>query len=177
MGPNIHLECLLEANPFPDITWYHGTKKVSEGAKYKIKKKDNGKDSYIVTLEIIDPSTEDGGKYHCNAVNEIGESNANIALNFEAGDEDEEIEGAPQFITKPKIIPKEGGTLIVLECKVKSPEKLTLDWSRAGTAIKESNRVKSSIVSEGKEEYVIRMEVRVSYLNTIFSTVDWFNLY
>lgn len=30
-----------------------------------------------------DPVAEDGGNYRCNAINELGESNANIALNFQ----------------------------------------------------------------------------------------------
>jgi len=41
------------------------------------------KDSYILTLEIQNPTKEDGGNYRCNAINMYGESNANIALNFQ----------------------------------------------------------------------------------------------
>jgi hypothetical protein len=83
-GSTLILECLLEANPFPEITWFHGTKAISEGVRHKTKKIDSGKDTYILSLEISDPTTEDGGTYRCNAVNESGESNANIALNFQS---------------------------------------------------------------------------------------------
>lgn len=41
------------------------------------------KDSYVLTLEINNPTREDGGNYRCNAFNNYGESNANIALNFQ----------------------------------------------------------------------------------------------
>ena len=83
-GTTLILECLLEAHPFPEIKWYHGTSALKDGARHKTSKRDEGKDQYILTLEISDPNTEDGGSYRCNAINELGESNANIALNFQS---------------------------------------------------------------------------------------------
>jgi len=41
------------------------------------------RDIYVVSLEIRNPKSSDGGIYRCNAVNELGESSANIALNFQ----------------------------------------------------------------------------------------------
>jgi hypothetical protein len=46
-------------------------------------RKATGKDTYLLTLEISNPTKEDGGNYRCNAFNNFGESNANIALNFQ----------------------------------------------------------------------------------------------
>ena len=83
-GTTLILECLLEANPFPEITWFHGTKALTEGIRHRTKKVDSGKDQYTLSLEISDPTIDDGGLYKCNAVNELGESNANIALNFQS---------------------------------------------------------------------------------------------
>jgi hypothetical protein len=83
-GSTLILECLLEANPFPEITWNHGTKVISDGTRHRTKKVDSGDNTYILSLEIVDPTAEDGGTYRCNAVNEFGESNANIALNFQS---------------------------------------------------------------------------------------------
>lgn len=40
-------------------------------------------DIYVVSLEIRHPKASDGGTYRFNAVNELGESSANIALNFQ----------------------------------------------------------------------------------------------
>lgn len=34
----------------------------------------------------------------------------------------------PTFVGKPRIIPKDGGALILMECKVKSPQKPTAKW-------------------------------------------------
>ncbi|XP_054708137.1 disorganized muscle protein 1-like [Uloborus diversus] len=84
-GDSLCLEVVLEAHPFPKILWFLGNKEVKEGPRHKIKKKEVSKDTYLLSLEILDPEPEnDGGTYRCNAVNELGESNANIALNLQA---------------------------------------------------------------------------------------------
>lgn len=40
--------------------------------------------SYFATLEIIDVTVEDAGKYKVTAKNDLGESNATISLNFDS---------------------------------------------------------------------------------------------
>lgn len=42
------------------------------------------KSSYFATLEVINVTVEDAGKYKVNAKNELGESNATISLNFDS---------------------------------------------------------------------------------------------
>ncbi len=83
-GNVLVLECLLEANPYPEITWYHGTKVITESARHKQTRQETGPNQYLLGLEIHGPTIEDGGTYRCNALNEKGESNANIALNFQS---------------------------------------------------------------------------------------------
>jgi hypothetical protein len=77
------MECILEANPVPEITWYQGMKVISDSNRVRMARKATGKDTYLLTLEISNPTKEDGGNYRCNAFNNFGESNANIALNFQ----------------------------------------------------------------------------------------------
>jgi len=77
------MECILEANPVPEITWYQGSKVISHSNRVRMSRKATGKDTYLLTLEISNPTKEDGGNYRCNAFNNFGESNANIALNFQ----------------------------------------------------------------------------------------------
>lgn len=48
------------------------------------------RDVYVVSLEIKKPKASDGGTYRCNAINELGESSANIALNFQSMQQQEE---------------------------------------------------------------------------------------
>lgn len=77
------MECILEAHPLPDIAWYQGEKSVTGSDRIKMSRKATSKDIYVLTLEISNPTREDGGNYRCNAFNSYGESNANIALNFQ----------------------------------------------------------------------------------------------
>lgn len=77
------MECILEAHPVPDITWYCADKQITDSSRTKLSRKAISKDSYVLTLEIKNPTKEDGGNYRCNAFNMYGESNANIALNFQ----------------------------------------------------------------------------------------------
>ena len=77
------MECVLEAHPVPDICWYQGQKLLQDTDRIKMARKVVSKDTYLLTLEIDSPRKEDGGNYRCNAINTYGESNANIALNFQ----------------------------------------------------------------------------------------------
>lgn len=77
------MECILEAHPVPDILWFRGDKQIVDSDKIKMCRKAVGKDTYELSLEIKNPTREDGGNYRCNAINQYGESNANIALNFQ----------------------------------------------------------------------------------------------
>lgn len=169
-GSTLVLECQLEANPFPEITWYHGTKMISEGSRHKATRVGIGQDSYTLALEIMNPTIEDGGTYRCNAVNELGESNANIALNFQGIIEEEE-DLSPTFISKPKIIPKDSGKMVVLEFKVKSKSKVTTKWYKETTLVRESTKVKSVVVADGEDAYTIRLEIKVRHL-AVFHTED-----
>ena len=169
VATDLILECILEANPFPTITWFHGTKVVKEDSRHKISCKEIAKETYQLTLEIKDPETPDGGNYRCNAINELGESNANIALNFQEEEETEEEEEeeedlSPSFISPPKIIPKNGGALIIMECRVQSSSKITTSWFKGSSKVTETTKIKSSIIEDKKEEYTVRLELNVSYL-------------
>lgn len=82
-GDVLIMECILEAHPVPDITWYQGQKAIADSKRVKMLRKATGKDTYLLTLEISNPTKADGGNYRCNAFNNFGESNANISLNFQ----------------------------------------------------------------------------------------------
>lgn len=67
----------------PEITWFQGTKAIADSPRVKMLRKSTSKDTYLLTLEISNPTKADGGNYRCNAFNSYGESNANISLNFQ----------------------------------------------------------------------------------------------
>lgn len=77
------MQCLLEANPAPDISWFQGNRIINDSTRVRMSRKATAKDTYLLTLEISHPSLEDGGNYRCNAFNIYGDSNANILLNFQ----------------------------------------------------------------------------------------------
>lgn len=77
------MECILEAHPVPDIMWFLGSKTILDSSRVRMSRKATGKFTYLLTLEISNPTRSDGGNYRCNAFNAFGESNANIALNFQ----------------------------------------------------------------------------------------------
>ncbi|VDN04274.1 unnamed protein product, partial [Thelazia callipaeda] len=95
-----------------------------------------------------EPNVGDGGAYKCTASNQFGESNANINLNFAGSfifvntlggeEEEKEIAKGPTFLGKPRIIPKNDGALIVMECRVKSASKPHGTWYKNGVQIHES---------------------------------------
>ena len=77
------MECLLEANPMPDITWFRKDQKITENSRISYECLKAKKHRYLLTLTIKNPTLADGGMYRCNAFNPFGDSNANIDLNFE----------------------------------------------------------------------------------------------
>lgn len=82
-GDILMMECILEAHPTPDITWYRGDQKLTDSNRLKMSRKAISKETFLLTLQVTEPTQEDGGNYRCNAFNVYGESNANIALNFQ----------------------------------------------------------------------------------------------
>lgn len=96
------MECILEAHPVPDITWYQGQKPIADSKRVKMSRKATGKDTYLLTLEISNPTKADGGNYRCNAFNNFGESNANISLNFQGKSPSmQERSGSRWFLLPP----------------------------------------------------------------------------
>ncbi|UYV65937.1 unc-22 [Cordylochernes scorpioides] len=164
-GDALVMECVLEASPLPDISWHLGPKVIKDGARHKIAQKPAGPpDTYLLTLEIKmalllqDPTVEDGGNYRCHAVNEFGESNANIALNLQG--EPKEEGTAPHFIDKPKMIPKDDGALILMTFKCKSKPKPEFAWTKNDQPVKESSRIKVEMIDHKNDEYTIQLTVK-----------------
>ncbi|XP_059072248.1 uncharacterized protein LOC131873260 [Cryptomeria japonica] len=137
-GQILTIECVVEANPKPSITWYHDQTTIikadskhshctwqvtgpitneSELRALGVLEGDEAfpptsvrssfssrsssissttttkakRDIYIVSFNIRQPKASDGGLYRCNAINELGESSANIALNFQKQEKLEEL--------------------------------------------------------------------------------------
>uniref|UniRef100_A0A915P5D8 Ig-like domain-containing protein n=1 Tax=Meloidogyne floridensis TaxID=298350 RepID=A0A915P5D8_9BILA len=69
-GDSVTLVCPVEANPFPEITWLHGTDPIDTKNAYFSDDKKN--------LTLLHAYLSDGGKYICNATNEAGNSELDL---------------------------------------------------------------------------------------------------
>ncbi|OUC42614.1 putative immunoglobulin I-set domain protein [Trichinella nativa] len=165
-----------DSQPNPKVQWFHGSKPVTDNARYTLNSKHLGKEQHLVTLLIKDPTADDRGTYKCNVANEFGDSNANINLNF-AGivnidiyfslmensalfqTEEESKIKPPVFLTKPKIIPKNDGAIILMECRVKSAVLPTATWIHNGAPVQAGGRVKITAVKEPDHTYLFELEL------------------
>uniref|UniRef100_A0A0M3ITS3 Ig-like domain-containing protein n=1 Tax=Ascaris lumbricoides TaxID=6252 RepID=A0A0M3ITS3_ASCLU len=77
------MECRVKSTSRPTAIWYKDGVPIREGALFSVVFTDLGDSQYLCQLEIHGPSAEDAGQYRCNIKNDEGETNANLALNFE----------------------------------------------------------------------------------------------
>ena len=66
------------------LKWLNLSQCIREDKRIRWECSVRGKNKYVLTLTIKNPSLADGGMYRCNAFNPFGDSNANIDLNFES---------------------------------------------------------------------------------------------
>ncbi|CAL1540884.1 unnamed protein product [Lymnaea stagnalis] len=156
------MTCLLEAKPTPQIRWFRDTTEIGDGGRYSItlQRDASGADLYTVVLQIKDPATEDAGTYKCTAANDLGESNANITLNFQGGEKPGKPPGgiAPTFKEKPKVAQDPSGKNIVIECQCTANPKPVITWYKGTSVLTASARVVPTIVENG-DEYTLKLEI------------------
>ncbi|CAJ0936046.1 unnamed protein product, partial [Mesorhabditis belari] len=151
------MECVLEADPKPEIVWQHSGTPMSPSSRVEQELKPQGGNLFIAILSIKEPNAGDGGAYRCTAKNTHGESNANINLNFAGGGEEPKSRG-PTFVGKPRIIPMDGGARIVMECRVKSSTPPTAKWSKDGIPISGS-QFHELFQDLGEQTYLCQLEI------------------
>lgn len=79
------------------------------------------------------------------------------------GDEQKAAAKGPTFVGKPRIIPKDGGALIVMECRVKSASKPSANWFKDGSPVVQGSVFNAIFVDEGDQTYLCQLEIRVSF--------------
>merc|ERR1711953_1082625 len=170
-GDDLILECILEANPLPEITWYRKDKVIKEDARITWECKKGKKNRFLLTLRIKNPTLKDAGMYRCNAFNSSGDSNANIDLKFETEDEagnkgetagEPGIAGTPPtFTEKPKIVPNEKGTLVTLKFQIKADPKCEIQWFKGMDKINDSAKYSQKYTAlSSSNEYEIALEIQ-----------------
>uniref|UniRef100_A0A0K0G4T6 Twitchin n=1 Tax=Strongyloides venezuelensis TaxID=75913 RepID=A0A0K0G4T6_STRVS len=155
------MECNLEADPLPEIVWHHSGTPIVAGGRVQLSIQNVSGIQYKAMLIIKEPNAGDGGTYKCTASNQLGESNANINLNFAGGSDDQKGSSkGPTFIGKPRIIPKDGGALILMECRVKSSSKPTAKWSKDGALLPIGGLFQDIFTDLGDNAYLCQLEIR-----------------
>ncbi|CAD6199004.1 unnamed protein product [Caenorhabditis auriculariae] len=154
------MECHLEADPEPTIAWQHSGTVLPPSSRVVQTLTPLGGNLFKATLVIKEPSAGDGGAYKCTAKNQLGESNANINLNFAGSGGDESKARGPTFVGKPRIIPKDGGALIVMECKVKSASTPTAKWMKDGVPLTMGGLFHAVFSDLGDQTFLCQLEIR-----------------
>lgn len=159
------MECNLEADPLPEIVWHHSGTPIVAGGRVQLSIQNVSGIQYKAILIIKEPNAGDGGAYKCTASNQLGESNANINLNFAGGNEEQRGSNkGPTFIGKPRIIPKDGGALILMECRVKSTSKPVAKWFKDGTLLSIGGLFQDVFTDLGDNAYLCQLEIRVNFI-------------
>ncbi|RCN29622.1 immunoglobulin I-set domain protein [Ancylostoma caninum] len=114
----------------------------------------------VLSGYTLEPHAGDGGAYKCTAKNQLGESNANINLNFAGAGAEEPKSKGPSFVGKPRIIPKDGGALIVMECKVKSPTPPVAKWMKDGVPLQMGGLYHAVFTDLGDQTFLCQLEIR-----------------
>lgn len=82
-----------------------------------------------------------------------------------AGGEPPKTGDPPVFTEKAKIIPKDSGAIIVMECHVKSKTAPQFTWLHGSDPVKEDPHIKFNMAKEGTEDYVITLTITVGFLS------------
>ncbi len=70
---------------------------------------------------------------------------------------------APSFIEKPRIIPNEEGTLILLRCKCTANPKPVVSWFKGTKMVNETSKIRMK-VNEQDNNYEMILEIQVHNL-------------
>ncbi|XP_052706840.1 twitchin-like isoform X1 [Crassostrea angulata] len=154
------MTCNLEGKPEPKLSWFRDNTEITNGGRYTmlVKKDASAPDRYVATLTIKDPKADDGGQYKATAVNELGESNATITLNFQVRHGlavamiiglDKPKGTPPTFKEKPKVNQQDKN--LVVECSCNASPKPTLTWYKDSKVLMQGPRYKMRSTDKGND--------------------------
>jgi len=148
-GKLVVMDCVVKANPKPEVVWYHNGVTISQSTKLSWKVEEKG-DHYHIRLELRNPGKDDQGLYKCNIKNGNGELNANLTLN---------IEIIPVIKQAPKVVTINKKKSAVIECRVQSVFEPQVIWMKENTVVRESHNKKTRIERITDGEYIVKLEM------------------
>ena len=157
-GSMIVMSVLLEAKPEPTVTWSRGGTVVKHEGRYVLRvEKGSTADSYRLVCEITDPTGEDGGSYKCSAQNDLGTSNANLALNIEKPQAKQMKIEVPVVKGEPSIRQEVKNKKIIITLMIGSAEQPNVQWMFGGQTLNLGGRYITSVTKQGGD-YVLLLE-------------------
>ncbi len=82
-GTTYIFSCQIQADPPPEVTWFHGNSLLSNNDRYSAKVETDGANSYTLKLTIKNVGPTDSGTYRVEARNAFGQMAANCTLNLQ----------------------------------------------------------------------------------------------
>ncbi|KAL3842487.1 hypothetical protein ACJMK2_020493 [Sinanodonta woodiana] len=155
-GKKLLVECQLTADPEPSITWFRDGTQITAGGKIQMRAELKSPKNYLIVLEITDVSPQDAGSYKVTAKNALGESNATIGLNFDAGDANKPKGSKPLFTQKPVI--RQVEDKIIFECILTADPVPTITWMQGNKVITGGPKYKMTDVAD-KTSHTITLEI------------------
>jgi hypothetical protein len=98
---------------------------------------------HFVRLTITNPSQADGGNYIVRAVNEVGDKDCTLALNFGGNPDDED--NVPAKIYEQPELKQPDPSILILEAHIHANPKPKITWLCNGDFVKESDRKQAKL--------------------------------
>uniref|UniRef100_A0A8C2ZWU4 Hemicentin-1 n=1 Tax=Cyclopterus lumpus TaxID=8103 RepID=A0A8C2ZWU4_CYCLU len=144
------LECHVDGNPAPKITWFQNSQPVSSDGPHRILS--NGR-----TLQILKVKVSDGGKYSCVAINAAGEAYKNIYLTVFVPPSIRDSGGDSPVVVNVLV-----GKSVTLECESNAVPPPTITWYKNGRMVTESANLR--ILAERQMLEIKGSEVRDEWM-------------
>uniref|UniRef100_A0A665VTB7 Hemicentin-1 n=1 Tax=Echeneis naucrates TaxID=173247 RepID=A0A665VTB7_ECHNA len=139
------LECHVDGNPAPKITWFKDNQPISSDGSQRILS--NGR-----TLQILKAKISDGGKYTCVAMNAAGEAYKHIFLTVFVPPSIRDSGGDYPVVVNVLV-----GKSVTLECESNAVPPPTITWYKNGRMVTESANLR--ILAEGRTLQIKSSEV------------------
>ncbi|XP_070206034.1 titin homolog isoform X4 [Littorina saxatilis] len=128
------LECIMSAQPPPDVTWYFADTKLDTAqenftAHYDVS---SGK----ATLTLHDVAVQDGGTYTCVCSNQHGEASTRSSLIVKPSSSESTV--VPMFLIRLLNKTVNDGDTLVMECDVIGSPEPSILWLRDGLDLPDS---------------------------------------
>ncbi|NWY36155.1 IGS10 protein, partial [Sylvia atricapilla] len=133
-GKSITLNCLVDGNPPPDISWMlpNGTWLPSSIRTPQLFTGDNG------TLTIPSPEEQHAGRYRCAARNQVGYIEKLLLL---------EVAQKPSILTRPAgLVKAVGGEPLSLHCAAEGSPRPRVEWTLPGGRLLERPQLSGRFV-------------------------------